>query len=410
MDVNILQRSTGNESGKNSKLPLTIYLYLLMSAYALSVTMIGPLMPILIQQYRLKMSYGGLILTFQSIGGILAIALGGILADLVKKYTLIRIAFITYSLSLFTISVLPSYAVLLGLFFILGASTKMLDSVTNAYISDLHPDRRGLFIALLHTFFGVGAFAGPIFSTSLIGSNIKWNRVFFILGITCVLIISSNFFFKDPSINGNGKANRKVVPKDYLNLISSPRMLILCLIMFMYSSHQSGVSTWLPMYFQKHLGTGVALSGYAVSSFWIGIILGRLTCSILSARLNNKYIVLFGSLLGGIALILGIVSNEPYILAIAAGLAGYLTGAVIPLVVLIACGWYPKNSGTATSMLFFYSTVAWMVIPWFIGVIAEAVSFEFGMLITGVTLLVIVVLAMMIPAASANNPVRKPSE
>lgn len=403
MDVNIIQRSIRNEFSKNSKMALTVYLYLLMFAYALSVTMIGPLMPVLIQQYNLKMSYGGLILTFQSVGGVLAITLGGILADIIKKYTLIRIAFIAYSLSLVTISVLPSYTLLLVLFFILGASTRMLDSVTNAYISDLHPDRRGLFITLLHTFFGVGAFAGPIFSTSLIDSNIKWTRVFFILGITCVLIMLSSFFFRNPSSYENTK--NKIRLKDYLNLIASPRMLILCLIMFMYAGDQSGISTWLPMYMQKHLGTGVILSGYAVSAFWIGIILGRLTCSFISARLNTKYVILIGSLLGGTSLILGILSNEPYVLAAAAGVTGYLTGAIIPLLVLTACGWYPKNSGTATSMLFFYCTMAWMVIPWFIGVIAETTSFEWGMLVTGITLLVIVVLTMMIPRASGgSNP------
>ena len=74
---------------------LTVYLYVLMTIYAVSNTMIGPLMPRIIDEYGLRLSQGGLILTFQSIGGILAIIIGGIVADAVKKPRLIWASYLS---------------------------------------------------------------------------------------------------------------------------------------------------------------------------------------------------------------------------------------------------------------------------------------------------------------------------
>lgn len=387
---------------RSKNLVLTASLYLLMFAYGLSVTMLGPLMPILIQQYNLKLSQGGLILTFQSIGGIAAIILGGILADLTKKSKLLCAAFVIYSLSLFFIALSPSYILLLSLFFILGASTRMLDAVINAYISDLHADNRGFYLTLLHALFGVGAFIGPLFSTVFINAGVAWNRTFLFLGIVCA-VIAVQYIVVLIRPAAEEKSVSPSESKDYLRLLTSPKMLVLCLIMFLYSGHQSGISAWLPMYMEQHLKTGTFLSGFAVSAFWVGIILGRFGCSLVSSKIHAKYLIMFGSLAGGSILTLATALNVPVLLVAASGLAGLLAGATIPLLVTTACNWYPKNSGTVSSMIFLYGTFAWMLFPWFIGVIAENISFRWGMMITGFSLLSVTALTLLLPAQKNRN-------
>src|SRR5690554_1356683 len=64
---------------------LTGYLYVLLMVYGISLNMIGPMMSGIIDQYQLRVSQGGLIMTYQSIGGLLAILLGGTLGDLLSK-------------------------------------------------------------------------------------------------------------------------------------------------------------------------------------------------------------------------------------------------------------------------------------------------------------------------------------
>lgn len=247
---------------------LPVTLFLLMFGFALSVTMVAPMLQNLIGYYSLDMSQSGLIMTFQGIGGVLAIALGGVIADLTKKSKLISISFIIYSLSMIFIALSPSYIILLGLFFILGASTRMFDTVSNAFVSDVYQNHRGFYLTLLHAFFGIGAFVGPLFSTVLINRGIKWNHVFLILGIVCALmiplyIISIRKLPAKQEAAGTGKV------ESIFSLIVNPKLLILCLIMFLYFGYQSGISFWLPMYMEKGLNANPLLSSFALSAFWI---------------------------------------------------------------------------------------------------------------------------------------------
>jgi fucose permease len=49
-------------------IPLTASLYLLIFAYAVSTTMLGPLIPVLRQEYSLTLSQAGLMTTLQGVG------------------------------------------------------------------------------------------------------------------------------------------------------------------------------------------------------------------------------------------------------------------------------------------------------------------------------------------------------
>lgn len=381
---------------------LTIGLYLVMFTYGISLTMLGPLMPIIIVQYDLKMSQGGLITALQSIGGIAAIALGAVLSDLVRKSRLVAISFVLYSLSLLFLATSQSYIVLLGLFFIVGASTKMLDAIISAFISDLHPDRRGHYMALLHTLLGVGALVGPMFSTVLLNLGVKWNNTFLILGIICLVIL----FIYILAIKKNPdreRQNAMVKSGNNLRLLFKPKILVLGLIVFTYCGHQFGTSAWMPMYMEKVLSSNTFLAGFSVSGFWVGIILGRLTSALISTKVNIKYMILYGSLLGGFILTLGIVMSVPLILIISLALAGFLTGAIFPLSLTVGCNTYPQNTGAVSSILVLYNTLAYMVFPWAIGIIAENVSFKFGILITGFALLVTSMLALLLPVQRKDS-------
>ena len=100
---------------KDNLLRYTIYL--LMFLYALSVTMISPMMPNIISQFKLKLAEGGLILTFQSIGGLLITMLIVFLADKYKKSRILLLGFSLFVITLYLISVIPIYYMILIVFF-----------------------------------------------------------------------------------------------------------------------------------------------------------------------------------------------------------------------------------------------------------------------------------------------------
>jgi fucose permease len=379
---------------------LTGYLYLLMLAYGLYVTMIGPLMPELIGQYSLRMSQGGLIVSSNSMGGLLIILLGGILIDRLPKSRLIAVLFLLYSIWLLLVGTSPIYIVLLLLFFALGATTRMLDIVLNAFTADLYPERRGFFLNLLHTFFGIGAFLGPVFARALLNLQAEWHIVFLILGCVCLLIFTLyiTMIRRQESIGRNHASEEQSRSFSWLR---SPRIWFLCLVMILYAGHQTGVTVWLPMYLQTHLRTDVNLASYALSVFWLGIIAGRIASSLLTTRFDPKHLVLWGCLFGGLFLVAGIVSGLPLVLIAAAGITGMLTGSTIPLLITMGCGWFPSSSGSVTSLLYLNSNLAKMVFPWLVGFIADSYSFRFGMHVTGVTLLLASLVILPLPRSHA---------
>ncbi|NMB97015.1 MAG: MFS transporter, partial [Clostridiaceae bacterium] len=372
-----------NKKSQNPNIIITISLYLLTVVYALSVTMLGPLMSTLISEYKIRLSHGGLVVTFQNVGGILSIALGSILADRIKKSKIIIVAYIVYGASLLLISTSPSYGLLLGLFFTLGAGTRMVDSISNAFIADLHPDKRGTYLNMLHGFFAIGALLGPIYSQYLINRGITWNKTFSILAVICaiVLVIFLIMLKQFPPVYINKSEIRNL---NFSKVMKSPAIWALCLIMITYSAHQSGINTWWVMYMQDYIKVPELISSISLSVFWIGIILGRFICSYFINYIKPKYILIWGNLSGGIILTLSIIIGKPVLLVTAIGLAGFLTGAVIPMLVTVACGWYPQNSGTASSMIFFSGSLAQIFFPWLIGYIIEGFSFKSGIIITGI--------------------------
>ncbi len=367
---------------------LTVCLHLLMLFYAFSVTMIAPMLPVLIEQFNLSLGQGGLFMSFLSIGGILAIFAGGIVADRLKKSWLVGASFLVYSACLLMMDLVPSFYVLLGMFFILGASTKLLDTTINAYVSDLHRDNRGFHINLLHTFFGVGALLGPLYSRVLLSQGVLWGSTFRILGVICLVImglyiIAAKAYPERERKHSPGSATNR------LGFIFSREILLLCIIMFLYKGHQAGMNNWLPMYMQESLRVDPFFASLALSVFWVGLILARLTCPWLMRRFDPRKLLLWGNLAGGIILVGGFIINLPLLLMLAAGITGFLTGATMPLLIVLGCDWYPENSGAVSSMLYLSCNISNMFSPWLIGVVSETSGFQSGMLITGIPLLMI---------------------
>jgi fucose permease len=375
---------------------LTGYLYFITMMSAATMTMIGPVMPKIIAEHGLELSQGGLIMTLQSIGGVFSIILGGILADFIKKSKLIFISFSALGMILFVLIYINKFSLILVAFFVFGAANRMFDSISNAYMSDLHPANKALYLNLMHTIFGIGALSGPIYAGYLLDSGFSWNRLLSVAGITCIAVIAlMPFLIKrdEKLISLNDSSITPGNPLQHMSIFGhTPLIWLLCIIMFLYIGHQSILVTWIPMFMKINLSSTTTLSGFALSSLWLGILLGRLTCAYLTYRIPVIKLLMIGSLLGGLVLGLGLLSQNITLLIISLGLAGLFSGATIPLIVTIACDRYPNNSGSATALIFLSGSLSSMIFPWLAGEIADIINFSMAMNISWVTLLAILLL------------------
>ena len=108
------------------------FLYWFMFINALSVNILGPMMPYIQLDYGIDKAQASLLLTFQSAGGILAILLGGFLSTRLRKHTIAAIALLIYAASMIFLAVSMDYMAMLTIFFVLGAGMRLLDMILNA--------------------------------------------------------------------------------------------------------------------------------------------------------------------------------------------------------------------------------------------------------------------------------------
>ena len=373
---------------------ITAYLYLTFLVYAVSVTSIGPLMAELLTHYDLSLARGGLFVTFQAAGGLAALVLGGAVSDRTGKARLIGGCFLVYSVTLLAVGAAPGLLFLYALFFLLGASTRFMDMVANAYIADLHAEDKAQALSLLHAFFGVGALLGPLYARFLVDASGLWERSYTVLGFACLAVALAG---APAVLRAPVPARAGVGAGDPGSILGSRDVWVMAAALALYVAHQSGLTVWLPLYLERDLGMGRMASSAALSLFWLGIVAGRFITSLLSRHFPPRRTLLWGHLTGGIVLCVGAAAGSGALLTAAVAVAGLLTGAAYPLLVAMACARHPDRNGAVTSLLFASATSARMMFPWLAGVAGSRWGLLPGVFATGVVLLGVAVLIWALP-------------
>lgn len=364
--------------------------------YAVSVTMIGPLMPLIISTFDLRLSLAGLLVSFQQLGGALAIIGSALFADRAHKPLLIALAFSVYSLGLFSIAAAPGYAVLAAAFLAVGSGSRFFDTVANADTAEWNPGRSALYLSLLHTVFAVGALTGPLYVSILVQAGASWSTIFVGLGAAAAVAVAV-YVTRPRFRNRRSVASTTLRPGSVVDVVRAPRMWIACAVMLSYTAHQAGFSVWLPMYLQTSLLASPHLGAMALSFYWLGIIIGRLLSARLAVIITIKRQLWAGALIGTLVLLAAFSARDPLLLTGAALLAGIAGAGVIPNLVTLCCSWFPANTATASSMLFLSASIGHMISPWLIASVTERSSFDIGFLIPILALAVTAALATGLP-------------
>jgi len=376
---------------------LTASLYLLMFAYALSSTMLGPLIPVLRKEFALTLSQAGLMTTLQGVGGSLSVFAGILVMDLLRRSTSIRVTVSIYCLSPFLIVLLPHYQALLVVFFLIGASTRLLDSFLNAYIADIHHQNRGFFLTLLHASFGVGALIGPSLSVFVLHQNLRWTWVFISLGVFCLAVLAvyvatERAFLREStaaaarlppvmkeSPSRDSRPSAAVDPFAGFLLLRRGTALVPCLLGLLYVGLSNGLSVWMPSYMSQVFGCTAFRASLPVSTMWVGIIAGRVIFSFLSRSYRVPALLAVGNSLAAVITVAVIGLNTYWSLTIGLGAIGFLVGANVPLAYSLLREAYPANGGAMASALIFFGTVGLMTIPWAAGFVADKGEFWYGL-------------------------------
>ncbi|MDL2217764.1 MFS transporter [Christensenellaceae bacterium OttesenSCG-928-M15] len=392
---------------------LTAVLFMLMFTYGAYTTMIGAQLPHLRQEFSLPLSQGGIFVVFRNSGALVGIAIAGMLLDRLRTGVVTLMAFSFLTATLLLVPAFPTYAGLLVLMALQGFSSKSVDVADNMFISTLHPERRGSYINLLHSFYGIGSFIGPMYASLLLEAGVKWSMAYLLLGVFALLLIvlyvvSLRRYEKAGGlIIAQVRQARKPTP---MRTVLKPRTFCLCVILILYTGHQMGMNTWLPSYMIDIMKTDAITASAAASSFWLGIIAGRLLCSVLSSRVSNKTLLIAGNITGGALLIVAILADTVAAMFVGAAGAGILAGASIPLCITIGYSFFPEEQGKMSMLHAASISIGSMAVSYAMGLLAEAAGIKFSMLFNALMLLICFALALLLPRPQKKQSVKTTTE
>lgn len=382
----------------------TLAMYVLMISYAVSTTVIGSVLPKLLEDFQLPLANGGIFIAVLNTGCLGGIIISGIFIDRFAKRGLIVVSYACFLAALLAISASHSLRAYLCLLFLAGICSKFMDAALNAGVSQLHTGKKkGFFINLLHCCYATGSFFGPLFVGTVVGWGYPWRSAYAIIGGA-----GTAFFVAYAVIAWRGRGDGMMRPtpahaQASWRMVLKPRMLFLCLMLFFYCGHEMGLNNWLPTSMIHIAGSNELFAASGVSAFWLGLIISRIACSILTQRIYERRLLICGCALGSILLLLGAAIGSQTLLFIGSAGAGLFAGGTIPMIMTLGFSWNPGAQGKAAMALFIAVTTGSVVFPWIMGIVAEAAGLKPAMIVNGSLLFAVGLLAVCLPTRGQNT-------
>lgn len=377
-----------------------VFMLIFMIGLAVTTTFIGNLTPDIIEHYGLNYSQAGNINFLFQIGGFASLLLGAFFSDRTKKSNIIIASAIVMSAGLCLIGIVPPYIFLLVILFALGMSTQILNILTSGYTCDIVEEKKqGGYVTFLLAFYSIGSTVASQLSSRL--ANYVWTSRFLIIGlgsgVFAILFLVSKFVLSEPDNVSVHTDSTESAENTYSlaalgNMLKNHKYILVLIMAFLYTGHQTTIMMWLPTYLTKDLQMSEMFMGSIISLYWTGVLGGRILYTAIFKRFNEAKFIMVSSILGSILFALAIFSGQAIMWQVGVAGLGILTGALFPLFIMIGCSLFPKNSGSASSFVGVAFALGSALFPYMLGFIADFVEMRISIYIAAIALFVIGIL------------------
>ncbi len=371
----------------------------------LSNNIVGPVLGDIMSHYDIRLDGGGLMSMYQNIGGTAAIILFSFIMDRLNKTAVFAVPMFCLALSLLLIGTAPSYTVFMLLFLFFGVSFSTMDMTGNALVADVQQERSSSALSLMHGIASIGAVAAPLIAGGITQSGLPWQTVYtaagcFVLVLLVIYIIvmlctrKSLKAVKAAHAEGKQKGTAK-------RFLTDRHVWVAVLCTLTFGGYQSGILVWVSQYFKEVFGSGQLAAGLGLTAYWLGAGVVRLLFGMVPSlrKLETRTINIYGSILAGVCLVLGILVRNYAVMLVCVFLSGALNAPLLPRTMGMVSGWYRQNSGLASSAVFGALYLAYSFFPLLMGTMAYAWGMDMLMLVPAVCTVLAGVVSILLPKA-----------
>lgn len=338
-------------------------------------------MPSLLMDFNMGYDKGGMLLSFQSFGNLLASFLGGMVSVYLGRKNAIVILSLMTSLGFAGMIITKSPLFLILPFFLTGIGRGSVSNMSNTIVNDVSDGDPGD-LNILHTFFAVGAFMAPFFASWSLNNDLSWR---FVLMVVTVLAVTMTIIFSASKIDNTKlvKKKKNVGQNVSFEFLKSVDFYLSSGILFCYVGVEYAVNGWIVTYLKDAGIMSTSLAQKILSILWIIIIFGRLFIAYISRNVDKKTILLGSSIGTMIFFLLFLVSSSTWAIVGSILGLGFCLSGIYPTAISNA-GNVLKGSSLAMGTLLGVAGLGGIIMPYITGVVAESNGIKGGMVTIGV--------------------------
>lgn len=377
---------------QTSKLVNALVYYAAYIILGLVISAMGPTLPGMSAQTGSTLSQISVIFSASSLGVVFGSFFGGMAYDRFKGHLVMALDLAALAVLVFLLPLMPTLWLLAMIVFLIGIGLGVIDVGGNTLIVWLFGREVGPYMNALHLCFGIGGFLSPLLVDRVVVAvgGIRW--VYWILAGLIVPVVVWVLRVPSPAAKHDAGEETSAEPgsiRPYTLLI-----VMLAMFFFLHTGAEIGFSGWIFSY-----GVAIQIGADTVarllnSSFWAGMILGRLLSIPLAFKLSPKQ-MLFIDLVGTLAS-LGLILLLPgWPAAVWIGTIGFgLSIASLFPTSLNFAGRRMPITGQVTSYFLIGGNLGSMLIPWLVGQLFEPVGPQSFILVLLIALVIALALLL----------------
>jgi MFS transporter, FHS family, glucose/mannose:H+ symporter len=355
-------------------------------------TLLGPILPFLINRWSLTDQQAGLFFTFQFGGSMAGVAS---LSDLLPRwgYKFVLVAgFVAIALGVAGLNARTHLGGLAGTA-LYGYGLGFVLSSSNLWMAEAAESRRVAALSILNFTWGIGAIACPALVLLAAHRTAVPAFLYFVaaFALAAALVL--------PAVGLNvplRRADRAVESHE----ISASKMGAIALgaLFFLYVGTENCVAGWAAAFARRMGEETHGIWALAPMFFWGGLMAGRAFVPVNPLRKREKLLVSIGLVMGlaGSATLLTIRSF--WALAFCVALAGLGFAAIYPVLVAWMAEHFGARARRIGSVMFFLAGLGGAVMPWTVGFFSTREgSLRSGLLVPAAGCVVMLALLLWIP-------------
>jgi len=379
------------EESISKKIFINTSCFLGLMIFGMVLVMTSPILIEISQSIDRNIENMGSIFPFFYIGFIIGSFLSSSIINYWNRKKTLSFFYFLLFVSVFGMTFVFNYSYFVIIFSLIGLSSGFIESQVSTIVIEINKKNEGLFINLTQVFFGIGAFIGPLIPIFIISKGIDWRYSYLLVSLVCLLNFIYFLFINIPDIRVEKIRDRNKIFKP-VHLDESLVFYLLVFAILFYVSAEMGLAIWLPTFLRLNKLFSSMLAGQVLSFFWLSFVAGRFLIGFLTKKVKILNILLVVTSLSIFSILLGVYTENKFLIIFAFILTGILFSSIWPLIVLLGGLRYASKRNFVVSILIMAGGVGGLFSPWFIGKVFSSSNLFFALNIVYIFLFFLLVL------------------